>query len=72
MEALKTIFSFLIFKDDFVIFHVRNTYDTVIESIFKTELVTTLSKKYKAATGQELPVHFSDKYGTISSADKKI
>jgi len=48
-------------QDDFVIIHVRNTYDTVIESVFKTELLTTLNKKYKAVTGNDITLQFSDR-----------
>jgi myosin-1 len=47
-------------QDDFVIIHVRNSYDSLIESVFKTELVTTLCKRYKHVTGQDLNVHFAD------------
>ncbi|OXA64664.1 Unconventional myosin-Ie [Folsomia candida] len=47
-------------QDDLLILHIRGTYDSVVESTFKTEFLTVLSKKYKAVTQQDLPITFSD------------
>lgn len=45
-------------QDDFVVLHVREEYDTVFESVFKTEFLTLLSEKYTAITRGTLPVSF--------------
>ncbi|KAJ3223377.1 Unconventional myosin-Ie [Chytriomyces hyalinus] len=46
--------------DDFFVLHVPSEYDNVMENIFKTEMITVLSEKYKEATGSKLTVNFSD------------
>lgn len=48
-------------QDDLLILHVKGTYDTLLESVFKTELLTVLQKKFKANTGQNLNLHFNDR-----------
>ncbi|ODM95674.1 Unconventional myosin-If [Orchesella cincta] len=48
-------------QDDLLIIHVKGAYDTLIESVFKTELLTVLHKKYKAVTSQNLNLHFNDR-----------
>ncbi|KAL5481739.1 hypothetical protein EMCRGX_G021967 [Ephydatia muelleri] len=45
-------------QDDFVVLHVTNEYDTVFESVFKTEFLTLLSEKYTAQTRKTLVVSF--------------
>jgi myosin-1 len=47
------------FQDDFVVLHVANEYDTVIETPLKTEFLTLLSEKYKALTQGTLQVSFN-------------
>ncbi|XP_013379437.1 unconventional myosin-Ie [Lingula anatina] len=47
-------------QDDFFIIHVQNDYSSLLESVFKTEFLTALSKKYKERTHKELKVEFSD------------
>ena len=46
------------YKDDFVVLHVREEYDTVMESVLKTEFLTLLSEKYTTLTRSTLPVNF--------------
>ncbi|KAJ3239347.1 Unconventional myosin-Ie [Chytriomyces hyalinus] len=46
--------------DDFFVLHVPSEYDNVMENIFKTEMITVLSEKYKEATGSKLTVNFTD------------
>ena len=54
-------FCFSTLQDNFFVVHVQNEYASCLESMFKTEFLTVLSKKYKDATGgQELHVEFTD------------
>ena len=48
-------------QDDFFLVNVHNDYSSFLESVFKTEFLTTLSKRYKEATGHPLSIHFSDR-----------
>lgn len=47
-------------QDDFIVFHVNNDYDTLLQSIFKTELLSTLNKKLKEGFDRTLNLHFND------------
>lgn len=47
-------------QDDFFILHVQGDYDSLLETIFKTELLTTLSKRFKEKTNRALPLTFCD------------
>lgn len=47
-------------KDDFLILHVKNDYDSVLQVNLKTEFLSTLSKKYKERLGKDLVLNFSD------------
>ena len=49
-------------QDDFVVLHVPGEYDTVFETVFKTEFLTVLTKKYEAEVGRPLTLDFKDKY----------
>uniref|UniRef100_H9G469 Myosin IE n=1 Tax=Anolis carolinensis TaxID=28377 RepID=H9G469_ANOCA len=46
-------------QDDFIIIH-EPQYDSVLESVFKTELLSLLYKRYEERTGKQLPVKFSN------------
>ncbi|XP_063146862.1 unconventional myosin-If isoform X2 [Candoia aspera] len=46
-------------QDDFFILHEAEA-DTLLESIFKTELISLLCKRYEEATRGKLKLHFSD------------
>ncbi|XP_025031311.1 unconventional myosin-If-like [Python bivittatus] len=46
-------------QDDFFILHEAEA-DTLLESIFKTELISLLCKRYEEATRGKLQLHFSD------------
>ncbi|XP_033030579.1 unconventional myosin-Ie-like [Lacerta agilis] len=46
-------------QDDFIIIH-EPQYDSVLESVFKTELLSLLYKRYEERTQQQLPVKFSN------------
>ncbi|KAL8611996.1 Unconventional myosin-Ie [Nucella lapillus] len=47
-------------QDDFLILHVVGEYCSFLETVFKTEFLTTLSKRYKDKTGRTLELKFSD------------
>jgi myosin-1 len=47
-------------KDNFVVIFPLNDYATVIEVEFKTEFLTTFSKRFKESMGRPLSVEFSD------------
>ena len=51
-----------LFKDDFIVIQVNNDYDTLIQSIFKTELLSTLNRKLKEGLNRGLIVNFSDRF----------
>ncbi|XP_071795334.1 unconventional myosin-Ie-like [Asterias amurensis] len=55
-------------QDDIFALHVENDYSSLLESTFKTEFLTVLSKKYKDAAGRDLQLNFND---TIEFAVKK-
>uniref|UniRef100_A0A670XVT9 Myosin IF n=1 Tax=Pseudonaja textilis TaxID=8673 RepID=A0A670XVT9_PSETE len=46
-------------QDDFFILHEAEA-DTLLESIFKTEVISLLCKRYEEATREKLQLHFSD------------
>lgn len=43
-----------------IILHCNDGYDSVLESVFKTEILTGLTKSHKAKLDRDLQVHFSD------------
>ncbi|XP_048583332.1 uncharacterized protein LOC5501785 isoform X2 [Nematostella vectensis] len=45
-------------QDGFVVLHIPSEYDSVLDTVFKTEFITLLSSKYKDATGRDLKVEF--------------
>ncbi|OWF39023.1 Unconventional myosin-Ie [Mizuhopecten yessoensis] len=47
-------------QDDLFVIHIQNEYASLLESVFKTEFLSTLSKRYKDKTGNELRTQFSD------------
>ena len=49
-------------QDDMIIIHCNDGYDSVLESVFKTEILTSLTKSHKNKLNRELPVQFSDKW----------
>lgn len=46
--------------DDIIVLQVEKDFDSVIETVFKTELVTVISENFEIITGQKLRVIFSD------------
>ena len=47
-------------QDDLVVIHVQNEFGSLIETKFKTEFLTTLSKRYKEKIGRDLRIDFND------------
>ncbi|KAG1651266.1 Unconventional myosin-Ie [Nymphon striatum] len=64
-------------QDKFIILHVKNDYDSLLESVFKTEFITVLNQKMKAKFHIPLRITFSDmpeytiKKGGISGGTKR-
>ena len=48
-------------QDDFVILHVTNEYDSLLQVPFKAEMVTVMSRIVKAKCNKDLKMVFSDK-----------
>ncbi len=48
-------------QDDFVVIHVNNSYDSLLQIPFKTEFITILKRITDARPGQQLRIAFSDK-----------
>ncbi|KAG8231097.1 hypothetical protein J437_LFUL011176 [Ladona fulva] len=47
-------------KDDFVIIHTKQDYDSVLEIVFKTEFLSSLNKMYKSKLNRDIVIKFSD------------
>jgi len=47
-------------QDDIFVVYVASDDASVLESKFKTEFLTVLSKHYKAATGRDMATEFRD------------
>lgn len=47
-------------QDDFVVIFVSNDYASLIQTVLKTEFLTTLSKRYKDKCGRDLRLYFND------------
>ncbi|KAI6652209.1 Unconventional myosin-Ie-like isoform X2 [Oopsacas minuta] len=47
-------------QDDFVIMHIPLEWDAVIETVFKTELLTLMAEKYQTVTRKKLQINFGN------------
>lgn len=47
-------------QDDMMVIHINNDYSSMLESIFKTEFLATLKKRYKETVNRELSIVFSE------------
>ncbi|XP_046662607.1 unconventional myosin-Ie-like [Homalodisca vitripennis] len=45
-------------QDDFVVIHLKNDYDSLLEIVFKTEFLCALAKQYRANSNRDLPIRF--------------
>ena len=50
------------FQDDFFVLHVKDDFDSVLESVLKTEFLTLLSEKYKTLTNHHMTFAFNKRY----------
>ena len=48
-------------QDDLFVVHVQDDYASLLESVFKTEFLTTLGKRYKERVQKTLHLEFLDK-----------
>lgn len=64
VEALDGLFFLFVFfstrQDDFFILH-ETQYDSLLESNFKTEFLSLLSKRYEDVTKRKLTISFTDR-----------
>ena len=47
-------------QDDLFIVHIQNEYSSLLESVFKTEFLTTLNKRYKERVQKNLHLECND------------
>ena len=47
-------------QDDLFVLHVSGEYSSLLESVFKTEFLTTLSKRYEEANQRPLRIEFNN------------
>ena len=59
---LETIASISIseLQDDIVVMHIPAEWDAVLETVFKTELLTLMAEKYKAVARKNLQINFGN------------
>lgn len=50
------------FADNFVLLHVRNDFELLLEINFKTEFIMLLNRKLKESLNKELPRNFIDRF----------
>lgn len=55
-------------QDDFFILH-ESQYDSLLESTFKTEFLSLLSKRYEEMTKRKLTISFADRYQNRHTLD---
>ena len=58
--------------DDILVFQIEKDFDNVIETVFKTELVTVISENYEIITGQKLKILFSDLYFLLTRISYEV
>lgn len=59
-------------QDDFIVLHSSDGYDSLLETVFKTEVLTCLTKSYKAKLGNDLRVTFSDRCVIMSDILRQV
>ena len=57
IESLQSLCSTM--QDDLFILH-EQEYDSLLESVFKTEFLSLLAKRYEEKTQKQLPLKFSN------------
>lgn len=57
IKSSQSLFSTM--QDDIFILH-EQEYDSLLESVFKTEFLSLLAKRYEEKTQKQLPLKFSN------------
>ncbi|XP_047141172.1 unconventional myosin-Ie isoform X1 [Hydra vulgaris] len=57
-------------QDDFIIMHIQNDYDSIFESVFKTEFLTLLAARYEDETSKKLKVDVNNKITVSVKMDR--
>ena len=66
---------FLLFstrQDGVVVLHVLEDYDSILETVFKTEFLTLLSKTYEDVTNSKLRINFEDRWVIVAASYRAI
>ena len=66
-ECLRSFLRLVIYfssplQDDFIVLHIPGEYDSVLETVFKTEFLTLLSSKYQDSLSRQLKVDITSRY----------
>ncbi len=62
VTCINGVYFFSPHQDDFFVIHVKDDFDSVLESVLKTEFLTLLSEKYKTLTNHHLSFVFNKRY----------
>ena len=62
MEVYDVIYFSSPLQDDFIVLHIPGEYDSVLETVFKTEFLTLLSSKYQESLSRQLKVDITSRY----------
>ena len=65
-------FFFSPLQDDFIVLHISGEYDSVLETVFKTEFLTLLSSKYQESMNRQLKVDITSRSDKFDSKYKLI
>lgn len=60
--AVMLFYFFSPYQDDIFVIHIENDFSSMLESMFKTEFLMTLKKRYKDKTNRELHISFLEAY----------
>ena len=60
-----SFFFFSPLQDDFIVLHIPGEYDSVLETVFKTEFLTLLSSKYQDSLNRQLKIDIVSRYENL-------
>lgn len=69
--GVNSVWSLSTMQDDIFILH-EQEYDSLLESVFKTEFLSLLAKRYEEKTQKQLPLKFSNTWVGIQSQDWEV
>ena len=75
MIVLSFVSYFLIdstLQDDLFVVHVKDDYASLLESVFKTEFLTILAKRYKEKVQKQLRLDFAPRYKLVLCNDNVV